>query len=170
MSQGQQKTFEEENPDAGGSQSWLSKNTSSITSASELSSSETSHASTSASERDAPTTEKAKKKTKANDSTERQKAPSGSDGEASLRKENKKLQVKTKKAEVTADNLKKKMKQDAARTKALQDENKTKGDKIKTQEDEIKALKDALGQRNPEQQPASELPHKGSSLEPEVQP
>jgi Skp family chaperone for outer membrane proteins len=57
---------------------------------------------------------------------------STSDGDATLRKENKKLQVKTKKAEATADNLKKKLKQDAKLAKALQDK--------------IKALEESLTQ------------------------
>ena len=106
------------------SQNWMSKNTSLTTSASELSSSEASRTSTSASDGDAPTLAKLPpKKTKAKAPKKIQKNISGdSDSDATLRKEIKKLQVKAKKAEATADNLKKKMKQDSQSLKALQDE------------------------------------------------
>ena len=61
------------------------------------------------------------KKTKAKETKKVEKAVSGSDSDAALHKEIKKLQIKTKKAEATADNLKKKLKQDATRLKAQQD-------------------------------------------------
>jgi hypothetical protein len=113
LSNEQQKIFEEENPGVEDSQNWLAKSTSVTTSASELSSSEVSATSTSASDGDAPTPAKSPKKTQANDPTKGQKALPGSDSEAMLRKENKKLQVKIKKGEATASNLKKKMKHDS---------------------------------------------------------
>jgi hypothetical protein len=132
LSHEQQKIFEEEKPDAEGSRSWLSKNTSSTTSTSELSSSEASSVSASASDGDAATPARVPKKTKAKETKKVEKAVSGSDSDAALHKEIKKLQIKTKKAEATADNLKKKLKQDAKLTKALQDK--------------IKALEESLTQ------------------------
>ena len=62
--QAQQKAFVEDNPDVDGSQSWLAKSTSVMTSASELSSSESWPMSTSASEGDGPAKKKAIKKHK----------------------------------------------------------------------------------------------------------
>jgi Skp family chaperone for outer membrane proteins len=99
---------------------------------------------------------------------------SGSDGDAALRKEIKKLQVKTKKAEATADNLKKKMKQDAARFKAQEDKNKAQDETIKKLGNEIKAIKhDPQRQPEPETEPEPAplvAEEEETSPEPEVQP
>ena len=110
MSQAQQTIFDAENPDTDGSQNWLAKNTSVTTSSSELSSSESSPMSTSASEGDGPAKKKAVKEQKSDSDTDAAKR--WRDAGDIVRKENKKLQAKTKKAEATANNLKKKMKQD----------------------------------------------------------
>ena len=148
------------------SQNWMSKNTSLTTSASELSSSEASRTSTSASDGDAPTLAKLPpKKTKAKAPKKIQKNISGdSDSDATLRKENKKLQVKAKKAEATADNLKKKMKQDSQSLKAMNDKN-------KALQDEIQSMK-RDPQRPAESEPVPVLKpgQEDPSPEPEVQP
>jgi hypothetical protein len=142
LSQTQQKVFEEENPDADDSQSWLTQSTSVMTSASELSSSEVELTSTSASDGDAPTLAKAKVK-KAVELLAKvkkvQPTNSGSESDAVLRKENKKLQVKTKKAEATVDNLKKKMKQDKQAMQVYIQETKAMQDKIKDLELALRA-------------------------------
>ena len=169
------------------SQNWMSKNTSLTTSASELSSSEASRTSTSASDGDAPTLAKLPpKKTKAKAPKKIQKTISGdSDSDATLRKEIKKLQVKAKKAEATADNLKKKMKQDSQslkvmndENKAMHDKNKAMNDKNKAMNDKNKALQDEIQsmKRDP-QRPAESEPvpvlkpgQEDPSPEPEVQP
>ena len=155
------------------SQNWMSKNTSLTTSASELSSSEASRTSTSASDGDAPTLAKLPpKKTKAKAPKKIQKNISGdSDSDATLRKENKKLQVKAKKAEATADNLKKKMKQDSQSLKAMNDKNKAQHDEIKELQDEIQAMK-RDPQRPAESEPVPVLKpgQEDPSPEPEVQP
>ena len=155
------------------SQNWMSKNTSLTTSASELSSSEASRTSTSASDGDAPTLAKLPpKKTKAKAPKKIQKNISGdSDSDATLRKEIKKLQVKTKKAEATADNLKKKMKQDSQSLKVMNDKNKAMNDKNKALQDEIQSMK--RDQRRPaESEPVPVLKpgQEDPSPEPEVQP
>lgn len=166
LSHEQQKIYEEENPDVDDSQNWMSKNTSLTTSASELSSSEASRTSTSASDGDAPTLAKLPpKKTKAKAPKKIQKNISGdSDSDATLRKENKKLQVKAKKAEATADNLKKKMKQDSQSLKAMNDKN-------KALQDEIQSMK-RDPQRPAESEPVPVLKprQEDPSPEPEVQP
>ena len=173
LSHEQQKIYEEENPDVDDSQNWVSKNTSLTTSASELSSSEASRTSTSASDGDAPTLAKLPpKKTKAKAPKKIQKNISGdSDSDATLRKENKKLQVKAKKAEATADNLKKKMKQDSQSLKAMNDKNKAQHDEIKELQDEIQAIK-RDPQRPAESEPVPVLKpgQEDPSPEPEVQP
>ena len=169
----QQKIYEEENPDADDSQNWMSKNTSLTTSASELSSSEASRTSTSASDRDTPALAKLPpKKTKAKASKKIQENLSGdSDSDATLRKEIKKLQVKAKKAEATADNLKKKMKQDSQSLKAMNDEITAQEDKNKALQDEIMALKrDPQRPAEPEPAPALKPGREDQSPEPEVQP
>ena len=155
------------------SQNWMSKNTSLTTSASELSSSEASRTSTSASDGDAPTLAKLPpKKTKAKAPKKIQKNISGdSDSDATLRKEIKKLQVKAKKAEATADNLKKKMKQDSQSLKVMNDKNKAMNDKNKALQDEIQSMK-RDPQRPAESEPVPVLKpgQEDPSPEPEVQP
>ena len=173
LSHEQQKIFKEENPDVHDFQNWMSKNTSLTTSASELSSSEASRTSTSASDGDAPTLAKLPpKKTKAKAPKKIQKNISGdSDSDATLRKEIKKLQVKAKKAEATADNLKKKMKQDSQSLKAMNDKNKVMNDKNKALQDEIQSMK-RDPQRPAESEPVPVLKpgQEDPSPEPEVQP
>ena len=173
LSHEQQKIYKEENPDVDDSQNWMSKNTSLTTSASELSSSEASRTSTSASDGDAPTLAKLPpKKTKAKAPKKIQKNISGdSDSDATLRKEIKKLQVKAKKAEATADNLKKKMKQDSQSLKAMNDKNKAQHDEIKELQDEIQAMK-RDPQRPAESEPVPVLKpgQEDPSPEPKVQP
>ena len=73
--------------------------------------------------------------------------------------------VAAKKAKTTADNLKKKMKQDGqalkaqqAENKAHQDENKAHQEKIKTLEDETKSLKQSDPERNPKPAPMDSTP------------
>jgi chromosome segregation ATPase len=190
LSQVQQKIFDEENPELEGSQSWLAKSTSVMTSASELSSSESSPMPTSASEGDGPAKEKAIKEQK-----------SGSDTDAAkrwrvagdtVRKENKKLQAKVKKGEATASNLKRKMKQDSQALqiyiKQVRDANGEVNslkqemkqitatitaqflDEIKSKDDEIQSLK-RHPQRKPESEPAPILEpeqEENPSPEPEV--
>jgi predicted RNase H-like nuclease (RuvC/YqgF family) len=112
LSEKQARVFEVENPDTDCTQSWLSKSGSVDTSASELSSSESSRPA-SAPDSDALASKVAQPK----------RATSGSESDvAGMRKEVKKLQIKNKKAEATADNLKKKLKQDGARIKTLEAE------------------------------------------------
>jgi hypothetical protein len=169
----QQMIFNEENPDADATQSWLSKSTSVTTSASELSSSEASLTSTSASDGDAPTPAKTPKKTQQKEPKRSGKVVSSSDSDATLRKEMKKLQVEAKKAKATADNLKKKMKQDKQalqiyvnQVKEAKEENdglkeemkqtKAMQDKIKALEDENKVLKgESQHQPEPELEPTA---------------
>jgi hypothetical protein len=194
LSQAQQKIFDEENPELDGSQSWLTKSTSVMTSASELSSSESSPMSTSASEGDVPTKQK-----RAENDTKSNAAARWRDAGDTVRKENKKLQAETKKAKATADNLKKKMKQDKQalqiyitqvrnangeidklkqemkQTKAIQDKNKAQADEIHALKAEVMVLK-----RNPQRQlepehepapePAPEPETEDPSPEPEARP
>jgi hypothetical protein len=118
--------------------------------------SEASPVSTAASDGDAPAP--APRKTKAKEPKKNEKALSSRDGDAALRKENKKLEVAAKKAKTTADNLKKKMKQDGQALKAQQAENKAHQEKIKTLEDEIKSLKQSDPERNPKPAPTDSTP------------
>jgi hypothetical protein len=168
LSQTQQKVFEEENPDVDGSQNWLAKSSSVMTSASELSSSQVEITSTSASDGDAPTPAKTKAKKTAELSAKVKKVQptnSGSESDAALRKENKKLQVKTKKAEATADNLKKKMKQDKQALQvyinqvrdATAENGRLKGLLVETKamQDKIKDLELALRAHDADAQPSS---------------
>ena len=131
--------------------------------ASELSSSDAPTTSTSASDGDAPTAVKAPTKKVAKATKKSQQPQSGSDGDAALRKEVKKLQVETKKAKAMADNLKKKLKQDAARTKALQD-------KIKALEDENKAIMARDPHAAPQPEPEPEPPPMLDADKPTTQP
>ena len=195
MSQAQQTIFDAENPDTDGSQNWVAKSTSVTTSSSELSSSESSPMSTSASEGDGPAKKKAVKEQKSDSDTDAAKR--WRDAGDTVRKENKKLQAKTKKAEATANNLKKKMKQDkqalqvyinqvrestaendtlkqkmkqiTAQLKTKDDEINTKDDEIKAKDDEIESLK-RDPQRKPEPDPAPVLePEQEEDPSPELE-
>jgi hypothetical protein len=127
--------------------------------------------STSASDGDAPTLAKGPKKTTAKETKKNLQAVSSSNGDAALRKENKKLQVAAKKAKATADNLKKKTQQDSQPLKVLKDE-------IKALKDEVKSLKPIDPERNPQPVPTNStvapmpaaVPVVLSTPEPEVQP